>query len=584
MRADRGQGRERLQDGGLARSPDARDRRSARAGGCPHGRAAGGNPTPWKGSCTPVTIFILAVDHRDSLRTWLGSLGVPAADTDRTARSLKTLCVRALDLGRDELDADEMPMLLLDEEYGVDAITEAKSLALQIVVPVERSGQAEFLFEHGDDFRRAIEAVDPDAVKALVRYNPAGDAATNRRSRSRLVVLQEYLRGSGRRFMLELLVPATAEQRAAHDGDRFDEEIRPALTATAIEELPSAGLRPVGWARPVQGSRGGGDGRGGASGRDRPRLPGRRGGLSTGAARDTWDRTTPTTNIRRTSRSGDRDPHVPLRPAFNLNQANDNHVSILRLLQGQNSNPRIADRQERKLPSECALMLCGFERDQRIVQALRLPVCLTLPPVFEMSGDAIDEFMMTKILSALVRITSACPGRSNQRQSNRMIVRLIRSVLAVSQNCCPERATRIGQIDPLVCRHFELLWLRTGPLDRANIPVIGRHLVRRYKRKSRLQIRFFAVPVNYVCELNALSRIARGKADGLHKPGSRGLSRHFHRHACRTIFHNSNLRRTADISFRCGLLLLPIHVPCRPVLRVVIGNRQARRGAQQFFA
>jgi myo-inositol catabolism protein IolC len=194
-----------------------------------------------------VTIFILAVDHRDSLRTWLGSLGVPAADTDRTARSLKTLCVRALDLGRDELDADEMPMLLLDEEYGVDAITEAKSLALQIVVPVERSGQAEFLFEHGDDFRRAIEAVDPDAVKALVRYNPAGDAATNRRSRSRLVVLQEYLRGSGRRFMLELLVPATAEQRAAHDGDRFDEEIRPALTATAIEELASEGLRPDWW-------------------------------------------------------------------------------------------------------------------------------------------------------------------------------------------------------------------------------------------------------------------------------------------------------------------------------------------------
>src|ERR1039458_4632042 len=87
--------------------------------------------------------------------------------------------------------------------------------------------------------------------------------------------------------------------------------------------------------------------------------------------------------IRGGDRRGERDPHVPLRPAFNLNQANDNHVSILRLLQGQNSNPRIADRQERKLPSECALMLCGFERDQRIVQALRLPVCLTLPPVFE---------------------------------------------------------------------------------------------------------------------------------------------------------------------------------------------------------
>jgi myo-inositol catabolism protein IolC len=61
------------------------------------------------------------------------------------------------------------------------------------------------------------------------------------------MVLQEYLRGSGRRFMLELLVPATPEQRAAKEGDRFDEEIRPALTATAIGELAAEGLRPDWW-------------------------------------------------------------------------------------------------------------------------------------------------------------------------------------------------------------------------------------------------------------------------------------------------------------------------------------------------
>jgi myo-inositol catabolism protein IolC len=194
-----------------------------------------------------MTTFILAVDHRNSLRDWLGSLGVSPAETDRTARSLKTLCVRALDLARGELEAGETPMLLLDEEYGVDAIPEAKERGLQIVIPVERSGQAEFLFEHGDDFRTAIEAVDPDAVKALVRYNPAGDSEINGRSRSRLVVLQEYLRESGRRFMLELLVPATAAQSAAAQGDRFDDEIRPALAATAIQELAAAGLRPDWW-------------------------------------------------------------------------------------------------------------------------------------------------------------------------------------------------------------------------------------------------------------------------------------------------------------------------------------------------
>ncbi len=194
-----------------------------------------------------MTTFILAVDHRNSLRNWLGSLGVPAAETDQTARSLKTLCVRALDLAREELQGDETPMLLLDQEYGVEAIPMAKARGLQIVVPVERSGQAEFQFEHGDDFRTAIEAVDPDAVKALVRYNPAGDSQINESSRARLVVLQEYLRESGRRFMLELLVPPTAEQVAAAQEDRFDDQIRPALAVTAIQDLASAGLRPDWW-------------------------------------------------------------------------------------------------------------------------------------------------------------------------------------------------------------------------------------------------------------------------------------------------------------------------------------------------
>jgi myo-inositol catabolism protein IolC len=194
-----------------------------------------------------VTTFVLAVDHRNSLRKWLGSLGVPAAEIDPAARRLKTTCVEALTLAREELQADETPMLLLDQEYGVDAIPLAKERDLKIVVPVERSGQAEFIFEHGDRFREAIEAVEPDAIKALVRYNIDGDAEVNQRSLAQLVVLQKYLRDSGRDFMLELLVPATAEQQAGITADQFDEQIRPSLTASAIRELAAAGLRPDWW-------------------------------------------------------------------------------------------------------------------------------------------------------------------------------------------------------------------------------------------------------------------------------------------------------------------------------------------------
>jgi myo-inositol catabolism protein IolC len=193
-----------------------------------------------------MTTFILAVDHRNSLRGWLKSLGVEATEIDPTARHLKRLCVSALQQSRAQLEPTERPMLLLDEEYGVDAIPAAKQDGLPVVIPAERSGQAEFAFEHGDGFRRAIELADPDAVKALVRYNVAGDSELNARQRERLGALQRYLHESGRTFMLEVLVPPTAEQAAAH-GAGFDEQLRPELTVQAIDELAAAGLRPDWW-------------------------------------------------------------------------------------------------------------------------------------------------------------------------------------------------------------------------------------------------------------------------------------------------------------------------------------------------
>jgi myo-inositol catabolism protein IolC len=193
-----------------------------------------------------MTTFILAVDHRNSLRGGLASLGVPAERIDASARRLKVLCVEALAAARPQLHDGEAPMLLLDEEYGVEAIPTARRHGLPVVIPAERSGQAEFQFEHGDGFGEAIERADPAAVKALVRYNLEGDPEANARSRQRLLALQSYLRQSQRRFMLELLVPPTEEQHRRH-GEDFDEVLRPALTVGAIEELLAGGLRPDWW-------------------------------------------------------------------------------------------------------------------------------------------------------------------------------------------------------------------------------------------------------------------------------------------------------------------------------------------------
>src|SRR4030095_6076671 len=87
--------------------------------------------------------------------------------------------------------------------------------------PAEKSGQDEFDFQYGEDFAAHIEAFDPTFCKVLVRYNPEGDRALNRRQSDRLKRLSDYLHRKSRSlFMFELLVPAEKAQLEGLGGDR----------------------------------------------------------------------------------------------------------------------------------------------------------------------------------------------------------------------------------------------------------------------------------------------------------------------------------------------------------------------------
>jgi 5-dehydro-2-deoxygluconokinase len=111
-------------------------------------------------------------------------------------------------------------------------------------MPVEKSGQAEFDFEYGDAFGEKIEEYDPDFSKVLVRFNPEGDAGMNERQLERLRELSDWLHARDRKFLFELLVPATEEQlgRVGGDSDRYDAELRPELMRRAIEAIQNAGI------------------------------------------------------------------------------------------------------------------------------------------------------------------------------------------------------------------------------------------------------------------------------------------------------------------------------------------------------
>jgi len=139
--------------------------------------------------------------------------------------------------------------ILVDEQFGAAILRDARAQGFTTACPAEKSGQDEFDFEY-EDFRSHIEAFQPTFCKVLVRYNPDGDQALNRRQADRLSQLSEYLHSNSRSlFLFELLVPPGKKQLESLRGDKrvYDLEIRPRLMVRAIEELQGANIEPDIW-------------------------------------------------------------------------------------------------------------------------------------------------------------------------------------------------------------------------------------------------------------------------------------------------------------------------------------------------
>ena len=71
----------------------------------------------------------------------------------------------------------------------------------------------------------------------------------NQRQLERLKRLSDWLHENGRKFLFELLVPATEGQLASVEGDtdRYDAELRPALMREAIEQIQNSGIEVDIW-------------------------------------------------------------------------------------------------------------------------------------------------------------------------------------------------------------------------------------------------------------------------------------------------------------------------------------------------
>jgi myo-inositol catabolism protein IolC len=195
-------------------------------------------------------LYILAFDHRGSFqKKMFGISGDPTPEQTEKISSAKRLIFEGmLDAARRGAEPEALGVLV-DEQFGSDIPSRARENGLKLAMPVEKSGQDEFDFQYGEDFGAHIERFDPDFSKVLVRYNPDGDPEMNQRQLERLGRLSDWLHEHDRKFLFELLVPATEGQLATVEGDtdRYDAELRPALMRQAIEEIQAFGIEVDIW-------------------------------------------------------------------------------------------------------------------------------------------------------------------------------------------------------------------------------------------------------------------------------------------------------------------------------------------------
>jgi myo-inositol catabolism protein IolC len=194
-------------------------------------------------------LYILAFDHRGSFEKMVGVTGDDAAANHALVSGAKTLVWEGFERAVEQGAPKEFAGILVDDQYGPDVARAAKAGGFLLSMPVEKSGQNEFDFQHGEAFGEEIEKFDPDFSKVLVRYNPGGDAAMNERQTAKLARLGDWLHEHDRKFLFELLVPAEPHQLESVGGDaeRYDTELRPQLMIDAILALREGGVEADIW-------------------------------------------------------------------------------------------------------------------------------------------------------------------------------------------------------------------------------------------------------------------------------------------------------------------------------------------------
>ena len=177
--------------------------------------------------------FILPFDHRSTFAKELLGFSYPTTKSQaRHVTKLKRIVWDAFLLVRRELKNPPELAILVDEEFGLSILKQARRKHVPFAVCTEKSGQELFTFEHGDNFGKHLTKLKPTYAKALIRYNPA-QTAKNKIQLSRLKRLSNFCQKNKINFMFELLVTGMGSQLE--------------LMERSMKQIVKVGIKPTLW-------------------------------------------------------------------------------------------------------------------------------------------------------------------------------------------------------------------------------------------------------------------------------------------------------------------------------------------------
>ncbi|NCN07329.1 DUF2090 domain-containing protein [Candidatus Falkowbacteria bacterium] len=183
-------------------------------------------------------LLILPFDHRSSFsKNILGISGKLNLKQKKEISDLKKIIFEGFLTVYKKYDIKDYFGILVDEEYGLSVLKQAKKNKAIVCLPVEKSGQKELKFEYGSAFGLHIKKINPDYVKVLVRYNPL-NKEVNKKQLARLKTLGDFCAKNNYKIILELLVPPTEyDLKKSKTEDKYNNTLRLKRSVGAIKEI-----------------------------------------------------------------------------------------------------------------------------------------------------------------------------------------------------------------------------------------------------------------------------------------------------------------------------------------------------------